>query len=407
MPVADTANDLYKVDIQKRIKDIQALMGERGLDVYLGSRIRTMSFIVDAFVPWRSFMIIPAEGEPTLFTFVIDAARVLSETWMDEDHVRGYFGAGGADQIEAIKYFIEDELGLDKGLLGYESGMATYTAEGWMTHYEYQAFHDALPDFEFINSHDIVDHASLIKDEGTINRFREAGRIVDAGQAAARAAIENGGWKGMTETELGGIAALAMRREGSVSEWNFAGLNEISSGWRTGLGACTPPTVKEFAAGEPLMFDLHGMFKLALGDHSHNYLLAPVTDRQRWHADNFVACVQFVADRYKAGATPGGLITDLGQFAEDRDCSDFILPGVEHGIGLFGDEWRVGARMDVPIPYWTDPDHAYQENEMVILAMQYAANEDDIGFRYENPIVINKNGCELTSRYPLSIEEIE
>ena len=43
MPVADTANDLYKVDIQKRIKDIQALMGERGLDVYLGSRIRTMS----------------------------------------------------------------------------------------------------------------------------------------------------------------------------------------------------------------------------------------------------------------------------------------------------------------------------------------------------------------------------
>ena len=407
MPVADTANDLYKVDIQKRIKDIQALMGERGLDVYLGSRIRTMSFIVDAFVPWRSFMIIPAEGEPTLFTFVIDAARVLSETWMDEDHVRGYFGAGGADQIEAIKYFIEDELGLDKGLLGYESGMATYTAEGWMTHYEYQAFRDALPDFEFINSHDIVDHASLIKNEGTINRFREAGRIVDAGQAAARAAIENGGWKGMTETELGGIAALAMRREGSVSEWNFAGLNEISSGWRTGLGACTPPTVKEFAAGEPLMFDLHGMFKLALGDHSHNYLLAPVTDRQRWHADNFVACVQFVADRYKAGATPGGLITDLGQFAEDRDCSDFILPGVEHGIGLFGDEWRVGAKMDVPIPYWTDPDHAYQENEMVILAMQYAANENDIGFRYENPIVINKNGCELTSRYPLSIEEIE
>jgi Xaa-Pro aminopeptidase len=400
-------NDPYAVDIDKRINDIQKGMQERGLDVYVGSRIRTMSFIVDAFVPWRSFIVIPTEGLPTLFTFVIDSARVLSETWMDEDHVRGYFGASGADQIEIIQYFIEEELGIKKGRLGYETGMATYTAEGWLTHYEYETLAAALPNFEFMNSHEIVDHASLIKDEGTINRFREAGRIVDAGHKAAREAVENGGWKGMTETELGGIAALAMRREGSVSEWNFAGLNEISSGWRTGLGACTPPTTKEFAAGEALMFDLHGMFKLALGDHSHNYLLAPASERQRWHADNFVACVQFVADSYKVGATPGDLITAVGDFADERGCSDFILPGVEHGIGLFGDEWRVGASMDVPIPYWTDPDHSYQENEMVILAMQYAAAEDEVGFRYENPIVIKKNTCELTSKYPLAIEEIE
>jgi len=407
MATKNPKDDPYFVDIDKRIRDIQTLMRERDIDVYLGSRIRTMSFIVDAFVPWRSYIVIPAEGLPTVFTFVIDAARLLSETWMDEDHVRGYFGAGGADQIGVIQYFIEDELGIKMGRLGYETGMATYTAEGWLTHYEYEQFAAALPGFEFVNSHDIVDHASLIKDQGTISRFREAGRIVDAGQKAAREAIENGGWKGMTETELGGIAALGMRREGSVSEWNFAGLNEISSGWRTGLGACTPPTTKEFAAGEALMFDLHAMFKLALGDHSHNYLLAPVTERQRRHADNFVACVQFVADHYRAGATPGGLITELGQFAEDRGCSDFILPGVEHGIGLFGDEWRVGASMDVPIPYWTDPDHVYRENEMVILAMQYAAQEEDIGFRYENPIVILKDGCELTSKYPLAIEEIE
>lgn len=400
-------NDPYWVDIPKRIRDIQALMGERGLDVYLGTRIRTMSFIVDAFVPWRSFLVIPAEGDPCLFPFFIDSARILSETWMDEDHVRGYLGAGGAEQAEVTAAYIMDELGLSKGRIGYETGMATYTAEGWLTHYEYLRFTSELPNFEFINSHDIVDKVSLIKDGGTINRFREASRIVDEGHKAARAAIENGGWKGMTETELGGIAALAMRRAGSVSEWNFAGLNEISSGWRTGLGACTPPTTKEFQAGDALMFDLHAMFKLTLGDHSHNFLLKPTTDRKRWHADNFLASVQFVADRYKAGATPGSLITELTDFAEEQGFSDYIVPGVEHGIGLFGDEWRVGASTDVPIPYWTDPDHVYQENEMVILAMQYAAPEDECGFRYENPIVIQKDGCELTSKYPLAIEEIE
>jgi hypothetical protein len=32
------------------------------------------------------------------------------------------------------------------------------------------------------------------------------------------------------------------------------------------------------------MFDLHSMFKLGLGDHSHNYLIASASKRQRRHA---------------------------------------------------------------------------------------------------------------------------
>ena len=204
----------------------------------------------------------------------------------------------------------------------------------------------------------------------------------------------------------GGIAALAMRRAGSVSEWNFAGLNEIASGVRTGLGACTPPTTKEIQAGEPLMLDFHAMFKLALGDHSHNYLIGPATRRQRWHADNFVAIIQKVIDNYRAGTTPGTLAAIMMDFAESRGCGDFIQPACEHGIGLFGDEWRIGAVVNPDLPYWTDQDHVYQENEMVVCAMQYASPDEHIGFRYENDIVITRDGCEVLSKYPLGIEEI-
>src|SRR5450756_47664 len=88
IPMANESDQKYAVDVKKRIEVIQAEMKARDIDLYLGSRIRTMSFIVDAFVPWRSYLVIPAEGLPTVFTFVIDATRLLSETWMDEDHVR-------------------------------------------------------------------------------------------------------------------------------------------------------------------------------------------------------------------------------------------------------------------------------------------------------------------------------
>ncbi|MEN6509960.1 MAG: hypothetical protein ABFD63_14470 [Smithella sp.] len=60
--------DKYYIDNPGRVKAIQKEMSRRGIDVYLGSRIRTMSFVMDTFCPWRSYLIIPSEGQPTYFT---------------------------------------------------------------------------------------------------------------------------------------------------------------------------------------------------------------------------------------------------------------------------------------------------------------------------------------------------
>lgn len=45
--------------------------------------------------------------------------------------------------------------------------------------------------------------------------------------------------------------------------------------------ACTPPTERKLQPGEPLMVDLLSIFRLGLGDHTHNYLLAPANNRQK------------------------------------------------------------------------------------------------------------------------------
>ena len=397
----------FFIDYPERMRRVQAEMARQGIDVYLGSRLRTMSWCTDAFFPWRSFIVIPAEGMPTAFTFVIDAARACDESWLDDEHVMGFAPMGGQDQISQIVDHISALLPKG-GRVGVETGMSNYMPEGYLTHYEYCAFRDGLENCELINAHDIIDRLQMFKDDGTINRFREASRIVDVGHEAVLAAIKNGGWKGMTESEIGGLAVLAMRRAGSVSEWNFAGGNEIASGYRTGLagGACTPPTLKEIKAGEPLMTDLHALFGLACGDHSHNYLIGPATDRQLWHAKNFVDIVDLTLKTYRAGITPCTLAEQMMDFAEQRGFSDYMVPGFEHGIGQLGDEWRIG-RHDGPFPYWTDPDHEYQEKEVLICAMQYACPDENIGFRYENPILIKKDCCEYMSKYPLAIEVID
>jgi len=401
-------SDPYFIDFPGRIKKIQEAMAAEGIDVYLGSRLRTLSWTLDVFCPWRSYVVIPREGQPTAFTFVIDAARVADETWIEEENVRGYAPMGGQDQIGQIADFIDEDLGCAKGVVGFETGMSNYLPEGNLTQYEYESYRAALPDARFVNCHTIVDRLALIKDEGTLNQFREASRIVDAGHRAVYEAIADGGYKGMTETEIAGIAALAMRKAGSVWEWSFTGGNEIASGYRTGLagGACTPASRREILPGEPLMVDLHAMFKLGLGDHSVNYLIAPVTDRQRWHANNFLDIVKLTLKTYRAGISPSSLAAQMIDFADERGFADYMVPAFEHGIGMMGDEWRIGLNTG-SMPYWTDPFHEYQEGEVLICAMQYACPDEGIGFRYEAPIRIKQNSCELMAKHPLEVREIK
>jgi Xaa-Pro aminopeptidase len=395
------------IDFPARIRTLQAEMQKEGLDVYLGSRLRTLSWTLDAFCPWRTFVVIPSEGLPVVFTFAIDAARVGDDSWLDPERVRGFAPLGGMDQVDQISEHIHGLLAGRTGRVGIEDGMSNYLPEGNLTHYEYERFRAALPDAELINAHTLVDRLAVIKDEGTIARFREASRIVDVGHAAVFEALQDGGFRGMTETELAGIAAHAMRKAGSEWEWSFTGGNEIASGHRTGyaFGACTPATRREIRAGEPLMVDIHAMFRLGLGDHSHNYLIAPVTERQRWHAQNFLDVTKLTLQSYRAGVTPSGLAKDMLGFAEEKGFAPYLLPGFEHGIGLLGDEWRIGLN-DGPVPYWTNPNHVYQENEVLICAIQYACPEEDIGFRYENPIVLMGDGCEELSKFPLNVDEI-
>ena len=400
-------NDPYFIDSAQRVRDIQAAMAEQGVDVYLGSRLRTLSWVLDAFCPWRSYVVIPPQGLPTAFTFLIDAARVADDSWLDEEHVLGYGPMGGQDQIAVLSNTIGRYLDNGKGVVGIESGMGTYLPEGNLTQYEYERLTAALPQARFVNSHDIVDRLSLIKDAGTINRFREASRIVDVGQQAVYEAIKDGGYRGMTETEIAGLAAYAMRKAGSEWEWSFTGGNEIASGYRTGMaaGACTPATRRVLQPGEPLTVDLHAMFKLGLGDHAHNYLLGPATQRQKWHAQNFVDLMNLCLATYRPGVTPSGLADEMLEFCEERGFIEYMVPGFEHGIGLVGDEWRIGLD-DGPFPYWTNPDHVYQAGEMIICAVQYACPEEEIGFRYENPILFTEDGCEPLSQFPLAVEEI-
>ncbi|MHA1331485.1 MAG: aminopeptidase P family N-terminal domain-containing protein [Candidatus Hodarchaeales archaeon] len=122
----------YKIDHKRRLKKIQGRMEDLGLSVFLGSRLRTISYVGDVFCPWRSFIVIPLEGEPAIFTFIIDAERVRDDSWLDD--VRGFGPLGGGHQIDVITDEITEHLEQNgKGRVGVELGMSNYLPEGNLT----------------------------------------------------------------------------------------------------------------------------------------------------------------------------------------------------------------------------------------------------------------------------------
>ncbi|MFX1441077.1 MAG: M24 family metallopeptidase [Promethearchaeota archaeon] len=391
----------YSIDHKERLRAVQDKMQESDISVLLGSRLRTISYIGDVFCPWRSFIVIPQDGDPTIYTFVIDAERTRDDSWLDD--VRGFGPLGGGHQIDVVADAVSEYMPNPKSRVGVELGMSCYLPEGNLTSEELDMLKRALPEASLVQSIDIIDELSMIKDKGTVNRFRKASDIVDIGHKAVLDEFE----VGMTETEIAGIAEAAMRKAGSEWSWSFTAGNEIASGYRTSyaMGACTPATRRATQAGEPLMVDLHAMFKLGLGDHSHNYLLSPVSERQRELADYFIETISRVIDMYSPGMTPGKMADDMMDWADVRGIAQYLVPGFEHGIGVMGDEWRIGMNTG-PMPYWTDPDHVYYEDQVVICAMQFMVPEEEIGFRYEAPIVITKSGCDVLAKTPLKVTEL-
>jgi len=58
------------------------------------------------------------------------------------------------------------------------------------------------------------------------------------------------------------------------------------------------------------------------------------------------------------------------------------------------------------MPFWTDPDHVYEPDHLVICAMQFMVPEDEVGFRYEAPVLITNSGSEVLAKTPLKVTEL-
>jgi Xaa-Pro dipeptidase len=384
------------IDYAKRIGKIREEMNSTGIDLLVGTRGKSLTYVAGAFIPWRSVVLVSKDGYVGLNTLLMDSERVKNESWLD--NVVGCAPLPGMELWEVTVQQIR-ERGFEGARIGVELGHSPRVIAGYLFATELEFLKESLPNATFVNALSLVDRVTYVKDPQEIRLLRQAAAIADAAQEGVRESLR----VGMSETEIAGIGELEMRRLGSEFHWPVTGSSEIASGYRSWyhMGGCTPPTDKLLQRGETLLVDMHPTYRHYYSDLAHNYIVGKPTVEQRRLADAYLKAAEKLVSSLKSGSTIGSVWKAVCENISSSGYAKYTLPAFGHGIGVIGHEWY---------PAIVDNDEfrnlTLEENVVEIAAL--VMNVPDVGgLRLECPVRVTASGGEMLTTTPLELTVLE
>lgn len=384
------------IDYAKRIKKIQEEMRKSNLDIYVGTRMVSISYVAGAFVPWRSAVIVSKDGYVGLISMLLDNERLKNESWLS--NIMPYAPLPGMDLMDLVIHTVKQN-GAEKGRIGVELGHSPRGNTGYLFATEYELLKNAFPQATFVNALNIVDRACYIKEPGEIHLLRQAAAIADSGIDC----VENSLELGMTETQIAGIGEMELRRLGSEYHWAVTGSSEVASGYRAtyNMNGTTQPTQKVVQSGENIIVDLHPLYQLYPSDLAHNFIIGRPSSEQLKLADAYLATAETIVRNFKAGNKVGDICKTVMDKVTELGYAQYTIPSFGHGLGVFGHEWYPAIVNNDEFR-----DVVLEENvvEVAFLAMTVPGV---CGMRLECPVLVTKDGGEMLCKTPLELTVID
>ncbi len=149
------------------------------------------------------YMVLPLEGDPTLFVFTPNQERnAPSRSWVADARYSPDYGAGIAGRLR--------ELGVAEKTVGV-AGMDVLTARA------YRTIVAALPSVKLVDAGDILDEARLTKSDEELAIIRQSAVLAEGACAAARSAVR----PGRTDHDVFAEMEYFLRRRGVIEAFNL------------------------------------------------------------------------------------------------------------------------------------------------------------------------------------------
>jgi Xaa-Pro aminopeptidase len=390
------------------IDKYQAAMEELNLDFCILTRVKSITYLSGAFVPWKSVIFLPKKGmaNPVLFTVLLDVERVKDEVHPGIEvagwgPMRGYY-LEKKIKVAAKKSGVFDPNG-PSPRIGVEMGLDICVTGQMLGYTEAELLKEIFPGCNFINFNDKTEMIQLIKEPEEIAMLEKASAITDIGQAAVKKALrERVNGKTFTENEIAGIGTMAMRAAGSNYEWTFTGNQEIGSGYRASytFNGCTPATNKIVNEGESLLVDLHSEYGCYLGDLSHNYVLGEYPKELKKFNDVYEQLCYALIDNMNPGTTFEDCYNAVHSIAIKEGYGNDLFFGIGHSLGCIGNE---STPIVLPGKEWGPL--TFEENMVEVAAIVF--NRPGLGgLRLESPTLITKKGARILPKTQFEVEYV-
>lgn len=337
-----------KEEILSRITRFQRLLRESDIEGALVSHEADLFYF--AGTAQRSYLFIPAEGEPIL-AVQRDFNRALKESPLSqivplEDNRR----LNGV--LSEFKYSLQGRVGLEMDVLSARL---------------YLALCEDFPKANFIDVSEFIKRIRMIKSDYEISQIRKAGQILSHVMQEAQRVIR----PGMTELEVDGLLGGLARRLGDQGHLRMRGYNQemlhahIFCG-RTGAvpsfleaplgGQGTTPAIAQGASfnriteNQPIVIDFVVGINGYLADVTRTFVIGKLT-RELQEAYSFTKEIKGFMERWvKPGQRCSELYQEVMELVRQRGYQDYFLgykghqvSFVGHGIGLEIDEYPLIA----------------------------------------------------------------
>jgi Xaa-Pro aminopeptidase len=249
-----------------------------------------------------------------------------------------------------------------------------------------------LPKARVVPAGPVLSRLRMLKEPAEIECLKAAGRVADAGMAAAARAVR----PGTRETEVAGEAEYAMRKAGAEG---WASATYVASGWRSAM-AHGPASAKPIEAGEAVQVHLAPIVRGYTVDLCRTILVGRV-------ADEATRAIRAYAEAQEKGivaAAPGAPLMGIdGAMAASLERAGFggaFLRPVFHGVGIEHEE--------APIPGGHAVIHGEERVERVEAGMVLAIGNcgiyrETFGVRMEDTVWVTEQGPVPLTTHPKSL----
>jgi Xaa-Pro aminopeptidase len=241
---------------------------------------------------------------------------------------------------------------------------------------------------EVINGDNIVRQVCIKKSENELNCLREAAKISETGFKAILENIK----PGMTEAQLAGIATGAMMANGAEATgypvWCCSGPNSTQ--------AISRPTLRKVNEGEIIHFSIGAKVAGYSASIGRPVVLGKCPEDTRQFLQVGLDAMEMTIDNMRAGSAASTVATTTHDYIRSKGYGHTILYGPAHGCG----------QMECEYPFLETSSTFTLEENMVFMVDVFLA-EKNMGFRWEDGIIVKDGAAEELSSYKRKLNILE